>query len=188
MRRQAPTLPISPQQLKHFAAATVAITVLLALFAGGEDAGLAAEIQAREARNQLIETETAKLGAKQLKANLKLKDGTKSQFAFSDGGDVVDMSGEWGGGGGGGNARPAVRGVSDASSIRSKLPKNIGESAAIAGPDGVPDGAKPEALRAKKVPKKTAEKKPVTEPTEQQLEKAMEASRQRSGQTDQTED
>lgn len=189
MRRQAPTLPISPQQLKHFAAATVATTLLLALFAGGEDAGLAAEIQAREARNQLIETETTKLGTKQLKANLKLKGSNKSQFAFSDGGDVVDMSSEWGsGGGGGGQLRPANRGVSNTAAINSKLPKIPGESVAISGPEGVPDGAKPEALRAKKNPKKTAERKPVTEPTEQELEKALEASRQRSGQSDSTEE
>ena len=176
MRRQAPTVSISPQQLKHFAAATVAITLLLGLLAGGEDVGLAADIQAREARNQLIESETAKLGTKQLKANLKLKDSNKSKFAFAEGGEVVDMSAEWGsGGGGGGQLRPANRGLSNATAVHSKL-------------DGVPDGAKPEALRAKKNPKKTAETKPVTEPTEQELEKALEASRQRSGQADASEE
>lgn len=102
MRRQAPTMPISPKQLKHFAAATVAITALLALFAGGEDAGLAAQIEARDARNQLIETETSKLGTKQLKSTLKVRGDRHSKFAFADGGEVVDTAGEWGGNNGGG--------------------------------------------------------------------------------------
>ena len=190
MRRPAPTMPISPQQLKHFAAATVAITLLLALFAGGEDTGLAAEIQAREARSQLIETETEKLSTKHLKAHLKLKDSSRSQFAFSDGGEVVDPSSEWGSGGGGGGTaiRPAARSTPDARAAQSKLPKTVGSSVSLTGPDGVPDGAKPAELRAKKVPKKAVEHKPVTEPSEQELEKALEASRQRSGQTDPTDD
>lgn len=182
MRRPAPTLPISPQQLKHFAAATVAITVLLALFAGGDGAGLADEIKAREAQSKLAMTEAAKFGAKPLKANLKLKNGAKSQFAFSEGGEVVDTSSEWGSGGGGGTVRPTSHGVSDASSIQHKLPKTPGESVAITGAEGVPDGAKPEANRAKKKPAKTVEKQPTATPAEEDLDKAMEASRQRSGQ------
>lgn len=184
MRRPAPTLPVSPKQLKHFAAATVAITALLAIFAGGEEVGIAAEIQARESRNQLIETETAKLGTKQLKNNLKLKDSAKSQFAFSDGGEVVDSASGWGAGGGGGQARPAPQNTSGPAATRTLLPRNPGETASIDGPDGVPDGAKPESLRAKKVPKKSVETKPVPEPSEQELEKGLEASRQRSGQVD----
>jgi hypothetical protein len=190
MRRPAPTLPISPKQLKHFAAATVAITLLLALFAGGEDAGLAAQIQARETRNQLIENEATKLGTKQLKANLKLKDSSKSQFAFSDGGDVVDMSSEWGsgGGGGGGTARPKTPGVKDVAPARSKLPKTPGQSVSLSGPEGVPDGAKPAENRAKKAPKKAVEHKPVTQPSEQELDKALEASRQRSGHEEPSDD
>lgn len=102
MRRPAPTLPVSPQQLKHFAIATVVITGLLALFAGGEEAGLAAQIEATQAKNDLLEAEQKKLGTRKLKAHLKLKDQSKSQFAFSDGGEVSDMQADWGGGGGGG--------------------------------------------------------------------------------------
>ncbi len=158
----------------------MAITVLLALFAGGDGGGLAADIEAREVRNQLIETETAKLGTKQLKANLKLKDSAKSQFSFSDGGEVVDTAGEWGGGGGGGAARPAQRQARDAPSIQPQLPRSPGQSVTIAGAEGVPDGAKHEADRAKKTPKKQVDTKPVTEPTKDDLDRAMEASRQRS--------
>ncbi len=189
MRRPAPALPISPQQLKHFAAATVAITVLLALFAGGDDTGLAAEIQAREARNQLIEAETGKVGTKQLKSKLKLKEGSNSQFAFSEGGDVASSGSEWGsGGGGGGVARPVNHTVSDAASMQRRLPKTPGQTAEIAGPEGVPDGAKPADQRAKKKPNNAAERRPFTEPSEADLAKALEASRQRSGHEDNASD
>lgn len=186
MRRSAPTLPVSPQQLKHFAAATVAITVLLALFAGGDADGLGAELEAREARNQLIEAETTKLGTKQLKANLKLKDGRKSQATFSDSGDGADPSAEWGAGGGGSGRvfRPATSSPSPSAAAHPKLPRVPGESVTIAGADGVPDGAKPESSRAKKAPPKAAQKMPEIEPTQEQLDNAMEASRQRSGQSD----
>ena len=73
MRRPVPTVPISPQQLKHFAAATVAITGLLAMFASGEGGGLSDDLQARAAQNKLAQTEVSKLGTTQLKAHVKLK-------------------------------------------------------------------------------------------------------------------
>lgn len=179
-------MPISPQQLKHFAAATVAITALLAMLAGGDGPGLADEIKAREAQTQLAVTEAATRGTKPIKAKLTVNGNAKSQFSFSDGGDTVDTSAEWGSGGSGGSS--AQRSTSDASSIRHKLPKSPGQSVAIAGPEGVPDGARPEANRAKKTPPKAAEKRPAAEPTEQELEKALEASRLRSGQADSSSD
>ncbi len=180
MRRPAHTMPVSPQQLKHFAAATLAITALLAIFAGGDNVGLSSDLQAREARNQLIEAETAKLGTKHLKAHLKLGNSSRSQFSFSDGGEVVDMAGEWGGGGGGAAARPGPRDAKEATSMSRRLPKTIGQSVSIAGPEGVPDGAKPKDQRAKMNPKKAAEEMPAAEPSKEELDRAMEASRQRS--------
>ena len=109
MRRQAPTLPVSPQQLKHFAFATVVITGLLALFAGGEDAGLAAQIEATQAKNEMVAAEQQKLGTKKLKAHLNVRKDSRSQFAFADGGEVVDAQADWGGGGGGGIRRSGTQ-------------------------------------------------------------------------------
>jgi hypothetical protein len=186
MRRPVPTVPISPTQLKHFAAATVAMTIILALFASGDGAGLGEDLQERGAQNQLAQTEASQHGAHKLKANLKFKNSSKSQFAFSEGGDGAAASAGWGSGGGGGGPRAAGRETKDASVQR--MPRKAGESATLSGPDGVPDHAKPESLRAKKAPPKKVEAKPVSEPTEQELDKAMEASRQRSGSAEREED
>ncbi len=62
MRRPVQPLPISPKLLKHFAAATVVLTALIALFAGGEQSQLAQELAEREQRNQLAQTEAEKIG------------------------------------------------------------------------------------------------------------------------------
>ncbi|MFN9377291.1 MAG: hypothetical protein ACK564_09735 [Novosphingobium sp.] len=43
MRRAAQTLPISPRLLKHFAAATLAITTCIAIFADGSTTEAVAE-------------------------------------------------------------------------------------------------------------------------------------------------
>lgn len=43
MRRAAPSLPISPRLLKHFAAATLAITTCIAIFADGRTTEAVAE-------------------------------------------------------------------------------------------------------------------------------------------------
>lgn len=184
MRRPVPTVPISPQQLKHFAAATVAITGLLAMFASGEGGGLSDDLQARAAQNKLAQTEASKLGTTQLKAHVKLKNNGKAHFAFSEGGEVVDMSAEWGSGSSGGGGAVAPRPNANPTVMRPKLPKNPGESVTIAGAEGLPDAAKPESQRAKKVPPKKAEAKPFNKPSEQDLDKALEASRQRSGAAD----
>lgn len=62
MRRPVQPLPISPKLLKHFAAATVVLTGLIALFAGGEQSQIAQELAEREARNQLAQTEAEVIG------------------------------------------------------------------------------------------------------------------------------
>lgn len=62
MRRPVQSLPISPKLLKHFAAVTVVLTGLIALFAGGEQSQFAQELAEREARNKLAQTEAEKLG------------------------------------------------------------------------------------------------------------------------------
>ena len=73
MRRKAPTMPISPKQLKHFAVATVLLTGALALVAGGQDAGIAAQVSATQAKNDMIAKEQQKLGTKKVASNLKVR-------------------------------------------------------------------------------------------------------------------
>ena len=57
MRRHVPTLAISPTMLKRFAAATLAITLLLALFANGESSELAAKVAERQQLNERIKAD-----------------------------------------------------------------------------------------------------------------------------------
>lgn len=63
MRRPAPALPISPQLLKHFAAATLAITTCVAIFADGRSAQAIAETVKT---NELKKTEVDLLGSRKL--------------------------------------------------------------------------------------------------------------------------
>lgn len=66
MRRPVQSLPISPKLLKHFAAVTVVLTALIALFAGGEQSQIAQELAEREARNKLAQTEAQTVGSKEV--------------------------------------------------------------------------------------------------------------------------
>lgn len=66
MRRPVQPLPISPKLLKHFAAATVVLTALAALFAGGEQSQIAQEFAERQARNQLAQTEAKTVGSREV--------------------------------------------------------------------------------------------------------------------------
>ena len=104
MARRTPTMPISPTQLKHFAAATVALTLLLALFVGGEEASVAAQIQATQAKNELIAAEREKLGTKKLASNLKVRNQTADSFGSDEGGNSGYAEG--GGGSVSGSAGP----------------------------------------------------------------------------------
>lgn len=63
MRRPAPALPISPQLLKHFAAATLAITTCVAIFADGRSTQAIAETVKK---NELKKTEVDLLGSRKL--------------------------------------------------------------------------------------------------------------------------
>lgn len=103
MRRSAPTLAVSPKLLKHFAAATVVVTLLLALFATDEDWGARAQIEANATKNQLAAAEAEKLGPKRIASKLKVRGNT------AGGGFGSDEGGDFGGGGGGGSwqSRPA---------------------------------------------------------------------------------
>lgn len=91
MRRAAPQLPISPKLLKHFAAATVVITLCVAMFANGEQAQLNAELHAREAKNELLRTEAEKLGTHKVAMGMKIN--AHPQDGGDDGGEVSEGSG-----------------------------------------------------------------------------------------------
>lgn len=73
MRRAPRSSAISPQQLKHFAFAAVAITALLAVLASGEEWGASAQAEAIAAKNQLAATEAQKLGTRKVATSLKVK-------------------------------------------------------------------------------------------------------------------
>ncbi len=93
MARRNPTMPVSPQQLKHFAAATVALTILLALFVSGQDAGIATQAEANRVKNDLVSAEQRKLGTKKLVAKLSVKNAGMGSFGNDSG-----PSGDGGGG------------------------------------------------------------------------------------------
>ena len=91
MRRAAPQLPISPKLLKHFAAATVVITLCVAMFANGEEAQLTAELRAREAKNELLRTEAEKLGTRKIAMGMKIN--ASAQGGGDDGGGETEGNG-----------------------------------------------------------------------------------------------
>ncbi|HEX4847926.1 MAG TPA: hypothetical protein VFV30_07255 [Novosphingobium sp.] len=106
MRRQAPPLPISPKQLKHFAIATVVLTGLLALLASGTGSGVAAEIDARKAKNDLVAAEQEKVGTKKVGTAIKVRDKSMNS-TFADDSSLGD--GGFGGSSSGGNSYAGPR-------------------------------------------------------------------------------
>lgn len=91
MRRPAPSISLSPRLLKQFAGVTVIVTGMVALFANGEAAQLQAEVEAREARNELLASEAERLGTRKIASSMKVK--------ARPGGWGGDGSGDSGGGG-----------------------------------------------------------------------------------------
>lgn len=181
MRRPAPALPVSSKLLKHFAAATVVITSVLALFAGGEDAGVAAQVQAKQARNDLVAAEQEKLGNRQIVSTLRQRGSNTGSFGEDGGSEFGAGSG---GGGAGGGARssgvpmPQARGPAflppaglagkPGGSITRKGPAKSGGAAAQEDADGgFSAGAEAQAGRGG--------------PDTSNLGTAIEASRMRSG-------
>jgi hypothetical protein len=163
MRRAAPTAGLSPQLLKHFAIATVAVTALLALFATEANWGAQAQLEATAANNRLAAAEAEKLGARRLEAKLKIKRRSGGSMAS----DVAADSGSGGGGGGGSGYYPDP----PARLVAEQRP----------GPMRPPEfgggGAGPRDDRST-APRKQEKKRA---PTEAELEAMLEASRQRSG-------
>jgi hypothetical protein len=160
MRRAAPALPISPKLLKHFAAATLAITAIIAILADGSTTEAVAE---QVKANELKKTEVDMLGAhKVAKSNLKVRADLSS--APVEGGES-DL-------GGGGAAGSVATGSDDMPMM--VLPPAAGPGqpkAPLAGQRPGPRKAKPQPAWPSTVPRPTAE----------QRAQLIEISRQRSG-------
>ncbi|NBW76469.1 MAG: hypothetical protein EBR34_11815 [Sphingomonadaceae bacterium] len=91
MRRAAPSLPISPRLLKHFAAATLALTICIAIFADGSTTEAVAETVKS---NELKKTEVDMLGSRKLaQRGMKVRAGSPMPI------DEPDFSGGSSGGG-----------------------------------------------------------------------------------------
>ena len=170
--------PLSPKLLKHFAAAAVVLTATLAMFASGEEWGAQAQIEAVDAKNKLIATETEKLGTKKLAAKLKVSsDVTAAGFVNDNPGDFGGDSG--GGGSGAGNARGQI--ARQGSPQPSEATTAPGASMTVPGvPISAPPGLDPKKRRS-------ASPQPEL-PSEAQMAAITANSRERSGRSAQPDD
>lgn len=169
MRRAAPTLAISPKLLKHFAAATVTITLLLALFASEEDWGARAQIEANQAQTQLAAAEAEKLGTRKIASKLKVNQTPGGGFGTDEGG----------GGGGGGSWAPKKQSASvERPSLRThgipQLEQRPGATVTVTGMD-LEDALQPDPRKRKH---KTGEQ---FRPNSEQIGQIKANSRQRTG-------
>lgn len=176
MRRPAPTLPISPSLLKHFAAATLAITVCIALFADGSASeAMADQVKANETKQ--AEADMAK-SRKQSQQGLKVRSGGPVPV---EGGEGPDGGGETYFDGGAVPA-PIVGGpprlaAGPAVIAPPPLPMTPGASVTV---KGVPEDQLPE-TPASAARRKANQPQGSIRPTEEQIAEIHEASRLRSG-------
>lgn len=168
MRRAAPTLPISPKLLKHFAAATVVITLLLALFATDEDWGASAQLEANRTQNQLAAADAEKFGHKKLASKLKVSETPGGGFGTDEGG----------GGGGGSWSPPKPSANTERPNLRTtgipQLEQRPGATVTVTGMD-LEDALQPDPRKRKR---KTGEQ---YRPNSEEIEKIKANSRQRTG-------
>ena len=171
MRRPAPTGPLSPKLIKHFAAVTIALTGLLAMFASGEDWGARAQIGSVNANNQVLMAEAEQLGARPLAARIKIQPGP------SRGGFDAEPSYDFGEGGGNSGPAPAPQQPVHTRNNHSTPPLGLASSpdttmTVISGPTPAED---PLQTKAKNRPKSV--------PTAQQMSEITANSARRSGQS-----
>ncbi|WP_309623455.1 hypothetical protein [Novosphingobium sp.] len=148
MRRTKSGPGLSPRQLKHFAGAAVVLTGLLAVLVSGEDWGARAQVEAVNAKNDLVAKEAEKLGTKRITSSMVVR--TPSNLGFGD--DAGPGSMGQGSGGGAGPApvaRPAGPVLVGPSSQQGDVPPHGPTTAAsgyriIALPDtkGAPRGTR----------------------------------------------
>lgn len=174
MRRAATKGPISPQLLKHFAVATIAVTGLLALFSSGSDLGATAQIRAINNGNQLARAEVAQFGAKRVAAKLQVRKEPAVQ-GFNDDA-AIGLSGN-----NSGYAAPRRQTAQPVmASAELQIPQPQGASTATSsalvpdGLQGLPGGS------AAKGKKPTARSNQNFEPNAQQIAALKERSAQRS--------
>lgn len=170
MRRAAPTGPLSPKLLKHFAAVTVGLTALLAVFASGEDWGAHAQIGAVEAKNNLLTTEAERLGARRVAARINIREGARRpEFGDETGYDFGER---------GGDSAPPTKPQQPAQSVANfgAAPTGLaGPSGGIKVINGVPSMANAAQL-------KIAKTRGQSVPTAQEMEQITASSARRSGQ------
>jgi len=172
MRRAKQSPAISPQQLKHFAAAAVAATLLLALFATDEDWGAQAQIEANAAKTQLAVTEAEKLGTGKLANKLKVQSNTGGGFGNDEGGGGDVVNGGWG--------RQIPRSDPDINAPRQRvngipqLEQRAGASVTVKATD-IDDVTQPDPAKRKK------QRPGAFMPTAAQKQQIQDVSRQRTG-------
>ncbi|HNJ47954.1 MAG TPA: hypothetical protein PK479_05955 [Novosphingobium sp.] len=172
MRRAAPTIPVSPKLLKHFAVVTVVLTAALAMFADeGSRSAIEGEIKDRQDYNEARAIEAQKLGPRKLAGGLN---DNRGDSGF--GGEEAGPSG--GSGSYGGGSRQAPRGPrsQEAGLVPPpNLPMQPGATVTVrSGP--YDDLALPEVTSGNK-PKK---KQPYR-PDAKAIEEIQQVSKQRSG-------
>ncbi|MBA4160653.1 MAG: hypothetical protein C0515_00900 [Novosphingobium sp.] len=172
MRRAAPTLAISPKLLKHFAAATVTLTLLLALFATDEDWGASAQLEANRVQNQLAAAEAEKFGHKKLASKMKVRETPGGGFGTDEGGS-----------GGGGSWAPNKSSARlERPNLRTtgipQLEQRPGATVTVSGMD-LEDALQPDPRERKR---KTGEQ---FRPNSEQIEQIKANSRQRTGSSSQ---
>ncbi len=173
MRRAAPTIPVSPKLLKHFAVVTIVLTGALAMFADeGSRSAIEDGIKSQQDYNEARAIEAAKLGPRKLVSGLKDNRGT-----MGFGGEEAGPSGGSGsyGGGGGGSAPRGPRARDAAFVPPPNLPTRPGATVAVqSGPydelelPDVTSGNKPK-------------KKQPYRPDAKAIEEIQQVSKQRSG-------
>lgn len=179
-------MPVSPKMLRHFAAATVAITFCVAIFADGEGReAIAAQVEAREARTNLLEVEAGKLGTRRVGLhNLKLPKEGRAHIPFGQ--DVADGGGDYGApmdsaagndaGSGWTQAAPGVGPNNDGQRAQANPRGPAGPDGSILGPPNLTNRA-PRTRRPSRPP----------QPTEAQQAAVLAASRARSGRAESVE-
>jgi hypothetical protein len=174
MSRRSPGPSLSPQLLKHFAVATLAITAIIALFADGEgqnSLGQAVAVQEHLAEQTVVDA--ARHRAKPVMAlNTRIRDARRSYVPLAgddDGNDGAYGQPMDGSGGGGGGSAPRRY-------VPISAPQPIGPNG------GAPDQAAiPGQGSAALDPRQAPRRGPQQQPTSRDLEQLQSASLRRSG-------
>jgi hypothetical protein len=85
MRRAAPTIPVTPVMLRHFAVVTVAITGCIAMFADGENREfIEDQLKARQAKTMAMRADAQKGSKLKTVGGLRIAKGTKLDNSSND--------------------------------------------------------------------------------------------------------